>query len=348
MDTKKSLGENLRIWASPLGGFSRNRVLRRALRDYEKGLLGYGELEELITYSSLVIIGAQISAGMSYVVDGMLDWHDMFRPFVSVWRNVTPTSLLRYFDNNFFYRVPLFTDKPEAATYIWAPRVRKLARFAEPAGFKVVLPGPVTFVLMSKNESGLKQEELAESIAEILATEARLATEAGAALIQVDEPMLTDPEVNPDFAVLASELVSKITSAVGTSKTVLALYYGAPRPDVYEKLIDARVSCISVDVGDAPGMYTELLTSKGFGSHCAILGLVNSRTLYDEPLNALLELAIKILREYGGEEVGITTTTWLDLIPYDHSLVKVKTLDLVADRLASLLGSERLWGVVKP
>jgi len=337
----------MKVWASPLGAFPRNRAVRRALRDYERGLLGYEELESLIFGSSLIVMGAQIASGMTYVVDGMLDWHDIFRPFVSVWRNVTPTGLLRYFDNNFFYRVPFFIDKPEPAAAVWAPRVRRYQPFIEPAGLKVVVPGPVTFTYMSKSERGLSREELVYSIAELLSSEVRMAVEAGAAMVQIDEPLLSDPEATPDMAVVASELASKIASQAGNSKTVLAVYYGVPRADVYERLLDSNVSCLSLDVSDNPEKAVELLSSKGFGSHCAVLGLVNSRAVYEDRLDILVDVASRILKGYDGEEVGLTTTTWLDLIPFSHSLTKVRLLGLLAEKISLKLGGERVLEVVR-
>ncbi|MEM0066262.1 MAG: hypothetical protein QXT76_01685 [Sulfolobales archaeon] len=336
----------IEVWCSPLGGFPRNRVLRKTLRDYEKGLISYEELEKVLVSSSLVVLGVQISAGMRYVTDGLLDWHDLFRPFVSAWRNVTPTNLLRYFDNNFFYRIPLFTGKPEASSYVWAPRVRRYIAFTEPAEIKVVIPGPVTFAYMSKNSAGISQEELASSIADLLASEVKLAVEAGASMVQIDEPILSDPDISPDAGMLAAELVSRIARSAGSSKTVLALYYGTPQPGVYDKVLESKVTCVSVDIGDSPSSSLKLVKAKGFGSHCAVLGLVNARTIYDDPLDTLVEIATEILRNYDGSEVGITTTTWLDLIPYEYSISKLRNLRILANKLLSKLGYTETsgWG----
>lgn len=67
----------------------------------------------------------------------------------------------------------MFTEKPEAGKLVWAPRVGRYAPLAEPSGFKIVLPGPVTFTSMSVNKSGYSSEELAEAIAKLLADEVK-------------------------------------------------------------------------------------------------------------------------------------------------------------------------------
>lgn len=333
----------MRVWASTLGGFARSRLVRRVLRDYELGLVSYGDVEKVLLEASSAVIGVQVASGLAYVNDGMLDWHDIFRPFVESWRNVTPTGLLRFFDNNFFYRIPRFTGLPEPSRLVWAPRVRKFAPIAEPSGFKVVLPGPVTFALMSSNESGYSLEELSEAIAKLLAGEARAAVEAGASMVQIDEPTLADPEASRDSAVLAAELSSRIASASGPAKTLLALYFDVPRADVYEELLNSKVQCLSLDLIDAPERALKLLASKGFGGHCAVLGLVNSRAVHDDPIDRLSSIAEEALKDYRGEEAGLTTSTWLDLIPYDYSVRKARILGLLAEKLAYSRAWELVW-----
>jgi Methionine synthase II (cobalamin-independent) len=322
------------VWASPLGGYPRSRVVRRVLRDYERGLLSSGELDRVVGEASSLIIGSQLSSGLAYVVDGMVDWHDIFRPFTESWLNVTASGLLRYFDNNFFYRIPVFTEKPEAGKLVWAPRVRRYAPLAEPSGFKIVLPGPVTFTSMSVNKSGYSNEELAEAIAKLLADEVKAAVEAGASMVQIDEPVLTDPDATRDEALLAVELVNTIVASAGQAKTVLALYFDVPGSGVYDVILNAKSNCISLDVVDAPERALKLVEAKGFSSHCGVLGLINSRTIYDDPLDKLVELALKVARGSKLEEVGVTTSTWLDLIPYGYSLRKTYLLGFLASKVS--------------
>ncbi|MEM4681260.1 MAG: methylcobalamin--homocysteine methyltransferase [Acidilobaceae archaeon] len=318
-----------RVWTSPLGGYPRNRAVRRLLRDYEMGLVSREEVELALLKNSSVIIGAQLASGMDYVTDGMLDWHDPFRPFVSAWRNVTASELLRYFDNNFFYRVPVFTGLPEANNTVWPQRVKSLRQLAEPAGFKVVLPGPITFASLSKNASGKSFEELAYSIAKLLAREARASVEAGCSFIQIDEPFLSDLGATRDHGALAAELASLIAKESEHAKTALAIYFGVPKPEVYEQLLASRVSCISIDVIDSLSDALKLVEAKGFPGYCPVLGLVNSRTIYDDDLAKLADLAVRLAR--GQEELGLTTSTWLDLIPYEYSIKKTRLLGALAE-----------------
>jgi 5-methyltetrahydropteroyltriglutamate--homocysteine methyltransferase len=207
-----------------------------------------------------------------------------------------------------------------------------------------VVQGPVNFALISSRGFESTVEELASAIAKLLANEVKYAVEAGASMVQIDEPILADPDASRDDALLAVELANLIAKAAGGAKTVLALYFDVPRPDIYDALLNAKVNCISLDIVDAPGRALKLVESKGFGGHCGVLGLINSRTIYDDPLVELEELASKLAKLSGGDELGITTTTWLDLIPFKYSLKKTRLLGLLTSRLAEKFGWELVEG----
>lgn len=323
----------MEIWGSVLGGYPRTREERHALRDLERGAIATHELEIRTLMASSVIIGSQEAVGLRYVVDGMVDWHDMFRPFASAWRNVTVGGLLRYFDNNFFYRIPVFTDRPDPEYFVWPGRLRTFSAIADPQPLKVVVPGPLTFTLMSKNASGMSKEDLAASIASALALELRAAQDSGAIAVQIDEPMLSDSDISADDARLAAELISSMVSGLKVP-SILAIYYNVPRDDVYERLLDTKVTYISLDVADAPSRALDLIAKKGFGGHRPVLGLIDARRIEDDDYERVKEWLLQATRGYDGD-VGVTTTTWFDTIPYRYSLRKTVILGSYVERLAS-------------
>jgi len=331
----------VKFWASVLGGYPRGRLARYTMRDLDSGALEpYRGLVELERASALVV-GAQLASGMRFVVDGMLDWHDIFRPFAEAWRNVYLDGIIRYFDNNFFYRIPVFRGEPEPQRLVLPGRVKGLKMLAEPAGVKVVVPGPLTMVRMGRNESGLSDYELVDKVASALALEVRDAVANGAAFVQIDEPFLSDPEASRDDARIAAEAASRIAGEAGAATTALAVYFDSPKPGVYEEIIDSRVSLISLDLSDAPARAIELLREKGCGGHGLVLGVIDARRIHDDRYSNVKDLVAKAIdacREL--EEVGLTTTTWLDLIPLRFSLRKTYILGLYTERLAADVGGE--------
>ena len=322
----------LRVEAEVLGGYPRSERVRKALRRLEeKAEEGWLDAARAVWEETLLVAGVQLGAGLDAVTDPVLEWHDPLRPFAEAWRNVAIDGLLRWFDNNFFYRIPVFVDEPDPKRYVLAPRIRQL-RGSLPswARVKAVMPGPVTFARLSKNQTGKSLEDLAADIAAILAREARLAAEAGAAVVQLDEPWLADVDATVDDAVLAAELASRIlgeAKAAGAS-TRLAIEYNVPAPQVYEKLLEAKADYIVIDVADAPEKALKLLEEKGAPRGLG-LGVVQARNIYPEHYG-MVKPWIERAAKTGPEALLLTTSAWLDLIPLQYAVQKTNILGHIA------------------
>jgi len=330
----------LKIWGMALGGYPRSRLARYALRDYERGSISYHELHHRMVMAASEIIGAQKGAGFPVVVDGMVDWHDIFRPFARSWRNTSVDGLLRYFDNNFFYRIPVFTGEPDIIEPVWPPRVREYSLLADPASLKIVLPGPVTMAKMSKSPAGMKWEELAELIANLLAREVELTREFNV-FVQVDEPILSDRKATPDDAALAADLVSKIVGSIA-ERAILAVYFDFPSRTVLERLLDAKTRYVMLDLVDSPRRAAEHAIP--LDGHVPVLGLVDGRRIHTDRLADDIVNTVKTLAP-GAGEIVVTTSTWMDLIPYRYALKKTSIVSRMVVDLAERLGGEpyTLW-----
>jgi 5-methyltetrahydropteroyltriglutamate--homocysteine methyltransferase len=93
------------------GILPRPEGLIESTRAYERGRISKKELEKAFKNATKEVITAQISAGLSYVTDGMLRWQDLLRPFTENLRGIHVGSLARWFNNNTFYRKPIIYNK---------------------------------------------------------------------------------------------------------------------------------------------------------------------------------------------------------------------------------------------
>jgi len=324
------------VEAEVLGGYPRSERVRKTLRRFEeKAEEGFIDVAQTVWEDTLLIVGAQLGAGLTIVVDPVIDWHDPLRPFAEAWRNVAVDGLLRWFDNNFFYRIPVFTDMPDPKKLVTPPRVIQLKKVLPKfARLKIVLPGPVTFARLSKNMTGRSLEELAAEIAAILAREAEKAAEAGAAVVQVDEPFLADIDATPDDAELAAELASRILGAASAkgAATRLAIPYNVPEPQVYEKLLSARANYIVLSMADNPAKALRLLQAKGLNGHGLGAGVVQARDIYPDSYEKAREVLNKAVEATGAEKLLVTTSAWLDLIPLNYAIEKTRIVAIIAER----------------
>ena len=318
--------------AEVLGGYPRSNSLRKALRRLEeKGEESTINVSRLLRETTLIIVGVQIGAGLDTIVDGFLDWHDLLRPFASAWRGVYLDGLLRWFDNNFFYRVPVFVELPDAEKFVVAPRMLSI-RGAVPENYrlKAVVPGPYTFLKLSRNKTGHSDLDLMEAIATIIGREARAAYSAGAEAIQVEEPFMGDVDADPVEVEQAVEVINeKVLAGLG-AETRIAVQYNPPSPGVYEKILEVKTDYIVIDFADSPKRALNLIREKGCGGRGIGVGAIQARDLVEdryENVKSLLNEAFKC-----SDRVLLTSSAWFDLLPFGYALEKTRNLGFIAQR----------------
>jgi len=78
-----------------------------ATRDLDRGR---GTAEEEVSgraqHDGQDFIRVQREAGLDFYSDGLLGWQDLFRPFTESCLGIEAGALVRWFDNNAFFRVP--------------------------------------------------------------------------------------------------------------------------------------------------------------------------------------------------------------------------------------------------
>ncbi len=315
-----------------LGAYPRSDALRKAMRRMEeKGAEGFEEVRRLLYSTSLVVIGAQLGAGMTAVVDGLLDWHDMLRPFAQAWRGVYLDGLLRWFDNNFFYRIPVFVEPPDPQYYVNPPRIRTYKPLLpRNAKMKAVIPGPYTFLKLSKNATGQGDDVLMDQIAEILGREARLSVEAGAEIVQVEEPFMGDIDASRDEVEKAVEIVNeRILKGLG-AETRLVIQYSVPRREIYRTLLEVKTDYIVLDFADAPTKAYNLLAEEGCGGHGIGVGAIQARDLVVDDYQSVADMLRSA--EKCTDKILLTTSAWLDLLPFNYAIEKTRILGLIASK----------------
>ena len=115
-------------------------------------------------------------------------------------------GLLRWFDNNVYYRRPVCVGELE-----WGgPSSVEVWRFASSVAtkpVKAVIPGPVTFARLSVDEHYGTHEEFVLAIARVLAQEAFELEAAGVRYLQVD----ASPDSRPILERLGLRMLSTTT-----------------------------------------------------------------------------------------------------------------------------------------
>ena len=204
-----------------IGPGARAPSLRSAIQRRQLGRITDEELRAVGDEVTREVLANQAEAGVDVVTDGHIRWDDPYTSFASEIDGFTLNGLKRYFDSNTYFRQPSAERKLAWPGPISVADYRFAAEnSAKPV--KAVVPGPYTLAKQSSWPHYASLREVVMDLAAILNQEARALFEAGASLVQFDEPaILRNKRDLPMFKEAMANLVDGVES-----KTALYAYFG--------------------------------------------------------------------------------------------------------------------------
>jgi 5-methyltetrahydropteroyltriglutamate--homocysteine methyltransferase len=242
------------------GIYPRSEALVQATRDLDRGRATQEAVDAQLRRDLDELVAIQQEADLDLLVDGMLDWQDLFRPLIETSDGIETGALTRFLDTNTFYRAPHVT--------------KDLPRLAEPLPERYFrpLPGPRLVTLPSPFAlsvgTGLEPRALAENVLtpalETLSPQ----------LIVLSEPFLARAD-DPDLAGLADALAV----LHGGAPIALWITFGDARKLLARGLADIPVDALGIDF---IATSADALPS-GFDKHL-LAGVIDARSsLLEDP-----------------------------------------------------------------
>ncbi|WEL21476.1 Methionine synthase II (cobalamin-independent) [Halorhabdus sp. BNX81] len=188
------------------------------------------------------VIEAQQAAGLDRVVEGQLRWDDMLAHPLSVHDAVETRGIVRYYDNNNFYREPVVEGELTFDGDVGA-ELDAAAELAE-EGLQAVLPGPYSLADLATDEYYGDEAAFLDAIADFLAEEAGAFPEVET-LFLLEPSLVTDPPA--DGGEHASEAIDTVADAIDAD-VVVQTYWGALEEKVYAYLLDADIDAVGHDL----------------------------------------------------------------------------------------------------
>src|SRR4029079_5551811 len=138
------------------GLYPGSEALVQATRDLDRGRTKQEAVDEQVERDQAELVSVQQEAGVDLLADGMLRWHDIFRPFVEAADGLETGALTRFLDTNTFYRAPsASTATPKLGEPISERYITPL-----PGPRIVTLPSPFAFA----HGTGLTPNAVAEGV----------------------------------------------------------------------------------------------------------------------------------------------------------------------------------------
>jgi 5-methyltetrahydropteroyltriglutamate--homocysteine methyltransferase len=303
-------------------------VLRKTLHALERDEATVEDLHAAQDGLVEQVIKEQGGAGIDLVTDGQARWDDLLTPFARHMSGFEVGGLLRWFDNNVYYRRPVCIGPVE-----WrGPASVEAFSFASSVAtvpVKAVIPGPITFARLSVDEHYGSHKEFVLAVAAVLAQEAFELEAAGAPVVQIDEPALLDA---PEDLDLAAEALSAVTSELRIADTVLCTYFGDAKR-VGSQLFDLPVNGFGLDFVSGAENY-ELLAD--FPSNAKLqAGIIDARNTKLESVEEIVSSIDGLLTNFTQERLSVAPSCGLEFLPREKARAKLERLSEAAKKVGA-------------
>lgn len=308
------------VFAHLTGIFPRSDELIEATRAYEKKKIDGDELKEYFNKDTMKLMEFQTDLDLGCMTDGLLEWHDIFRPFTEKVSGIETGALTRWFNNNTFYRKPIITDKLVSDGNILDGWIHTDLLRATNKQWKVVLPGPYTFALMSENRYYKHRDELILDFAHVLANELKNLEPFGLSCFDLCEPALVCYPPEKDELAAVKSAVDVIATTTSLSSH-LQTYFG-DLLNIYPEILDFNVDSIGVDFYETQ---IELMDEYSFTKYLGC-GCIDARNSSMERIEDIVSFAQHIFDRVGPDSVTLSPNCDLEYLPRDTAEKKVEVL----------------------
>jgi 5-methyltetrahydropteroyltriglutamate--homocysteine methyltransferase len=319
----------IQIEAYQHGIYPRSEKVVAATRDVERGRTTPEAVEGLFREDQDAFVRIQRDARLEYFSDGLLRWQDIFRPLVDAVEGMKARTLVRWFDNNSFFRAPelagpLSVDSRLPAVYdsdstVPEPRV-------------ATLPSPYLFS-RAAHATG-DRDDLMRGLAEgVLRPVAESLARRGYRMIHLEEPWLPffgeEPGSWDSFEASLGSIREGLSPA--GSSLVLHLYFGDAAPYA-ERLRRLPVDAVGIDFVETD------LDALGSDWEVGILaGCLDGRRSLLESVEETFRFGRRVAEKLNPPALYLSTNSDLELLPAEVARRKVLRLGEAAQRLKEVL-----------
>ncbi|WP_049910072.1 5-methyltetrahydropteroyltriglutamate--homocysteine methyltransferase [Natrinema gari] len=275
------------------------------------------------------VIDVQQDTGLDRIVEGQLRWDDMLAHPLAVADAVETHGIVRYYDNNNFYREPVVTDDLEPTGDI-ASELEAAAELAQGDDLQAVLPGPYSLYDLATDEHYGDDGDFLAAIAAFLEGEVD-AFPAHETLFLLEPSLVETPPADGEDA-RASEAIDRVASATDAD-VIVQPYWGALEEKVYAHLLDADIDAVGFDF--VANQDDNLYNIQEYGTTDNVaLGLADGQNTLVEDPEAIRDRTEWVDGQLGVTEfetVYLTTNTGTFYLPYGKYVAKLEALAEAAD-----------------
>lgn len=244
------------------------------------------------------------------------------------------TEMKKWFDSNYHYLVPEFSEKTEFKLNNLKP-VEDFTE-AKEAGFNArpVILGPLTLLWLGKvakdaADPKFDQISLVNKLVPVYTELLVKLANAGAEWVQIDEPVLM-LDAASDYATHFKAAYEAFAKGAPQVKIMLTTYFGRLESNL-DFVKDLPIAGLHIDLDRAPEQLDPVLSAFADKKTVISLGLVSGRNIWKTDLSAALKVAQKAVEKLGdASRVVVATSSSLQHTPItikNENKLKADVLD---------------------
>lgn len=283
-----------------------------------KGVQPYSELERKEKILTEMWIRHQERLGLDVMVDGEMDRGDMVSFFAKKINGFELGGTVRCYGNR-YYRKPIIKSKlswREAATI---EHWRLFQRMTHKP-LKAVVTGPLTLLEYSFNEYYPSRESALSDLTMIVRKEVVGLSEAGAKIIQIEEPALS---ARPDEIGMAVDAINEVTRGI-KAYVILQHAFGNLEP-IWAKMQKLSVDNFGVEANGALPSLMTMLKKNPSGKDISV-GLVSAHDTAVETVQDLRKQIRDLKKAVPASQLWITAQGGLKTRTADQAMAKLRSL----------------------
>ncbi|MDP3623258.1 MAG: methionine synthase [Methanobacteriaceae archaeon] len=190
-------------------------------------------------------------------------------------------------------------------------------------GVKGIITGPTTMVYSSRLDGFYSNDQKDKAIldmAQALKKEAKYLEDAGASLIQLDEPFISTGMVNVDTARKAVEIIAK------DIKIPVAMHVCGNVEQVLDKILKFKVDIVDFEFAGIENNVQLLESISSFHGKKIGFGSVDTKKESIETVDEIKELIKKGMDIIGSENMLIDPDCGMRMLPHESAFSKLKNM----------------------
>ena len=289
--------------------------LRSAISKRQLGDLTEEDLLRVQDEVTAEVLEEQARAGVDLVTDGHIRRDDPQTYFASKIGGFEINGLIRYFDSNTYYWQPIIAGPLAWNGPISVDHYRFAAEHSENP-VKAAVIGPYTLASLSQRPHADRLRQAVMELASVLNREAIALSEAGAPVVQFDEPSILKSK--GDFA-LFEEAMAILVDGV-SAKTALYTYFG-DISGVAKEFLALPFDIIGLDFTTSEtnfGLLDGFPKDKDLG-----LGIIDARNTKMESIENIVDSIKRVSGNVSLDRIQVNPSAGLEFLPRPNAYDKL-------------------------